>query len=257
MNKKVPFKKDLDKAKAFDTWAGYTLSASTVLLIIAIVIDKGFIDYQDVGIWINRINCLFIILYAILEFVRDNIFFHSRSKKIEDLIDNSFKSCFSEEESENYFTNDRVSPGIYKLGVNCFESSFFSYNIAKEMQTNLWIKNVIISLLFIFVGICGFNDIFVFIIQLSMPLMLLQQAIKQSMFVNRLEKILTSFRKLFNNMKQQTDRSSFVPEIILNMTEYETVLAWANILLSTSVYEKLNAPLSEKWEKMKSKYLIV
>lgn len=89
-----------------------------------------------------------------------------------------------------------------------------------------------------------------------MPLMLFQQAIKQSMLVNRLEKILASFRKLFNNMKGQADKSNFIPEIILSVVEYETVIAWANILLSTSVYEKLNASLSEKWEGMKSKYII-
>lgn len=256
MNKKVPFRKDLDKAKSFDTWAERTLTVSTILLIVTLIIDKGFPEYNNIGIWINRVNCLFIILFAVLEFVRNNIFFHSRSKKIEDLIDNSFKSSFAEDESENYFTNEQLSPGIYKLGVNCFESSFFSYSIAKEMQTGLWVKNIIISLLFVFIGVCGFNDIFVFIIQLSMPLMLFQQAIKQSMLVNRLEKILASFRKLFNNMKGQADKSNFIPEIILSVVEYETVIAWANILLSTSVYEKLNASLSEKWEGMKSKYII-
>lgn len=253
---KIPFKNSFDNARTYDKYANYTLYTSTFILIIAFTIQTINKDWSYISDFLNSFNSFFILGYAILEFTIQHIFYEASIQKRYDFIDNSFETSFSEENSTEYFTNDDIDKGIYKMAVNGFENSLFTYNISKRMIKSIWIKNIIIGFLFLGISIAGFNNVFVMLFQLSLPLLLLYQALKLTIFVNRINKVFENYRRLFQDLKNKKKRKSKKPEILINVIEYESTLSWGGIILDKNIYEKLNPKLSEKWYKMKIKYEI-
>jgi len=133
MNKKVPFKNKFDTAKKYDNISTYLLYSSTILLIINFILGN-FTDFPLAIVrWTEIINCLIIISFSISEFIVNFTLYEAESHRREDFVDNSFKSLIAENRTEGYYTNDDIKSGLYKMGVNNFESCFFSYNIAKKI----------------------------------------------------------------------------------------------------------------------------
>ena len=122
------------------------------------------------------------------------------------------------------------------MAVNGFENSLFTYYISKSMLKSKWLKNIIFAFLILLFAIFGFNSAFVLLIQLSLPLLLLQQAIKHTLFVSRISRVYENYRRLFNDLKQNSDSKNKRPEIILTVLDYETTLTYGSILLDTKNY---------------------
>lgn len=252
----IPFKNSFDYAKLVDKCSNWILLISTFLIISAFVIKSIDPNWLSISNVINTINCFFIMGYAISEFIVKHSFYKASSKKRFDFIDNSFETSFSEDNSIDYYSNDDIEKGIYKMAVNGFENSLFTYNIAKRMLKGLWIKNGFIATSFICLAIIGFNNAFIMLLQLTLPLLLLSRAIKQTIFVNRINSVFENYRRLFQDLKNNVAEDHKNPEILINVIEYEAILSWGCILLNSNIYNLLNADLSKKWEKMKIKYEI-
>lgn len=256
MNKKVPFKNTFNIAKKWDKISTCLLYISTVLLIVNFILSKYTNISTSIICGIEIINCLTIILFYVVEFIVDYIHFGAETHRREDFVDDSFKSLIAENRTENYYTNEDLNPGIYKMGINNFESCFFSYNIAKEGLPCLWIKTIFLSLLFVFIGINGYREVLIFVIQLSVPIRLLQQSIKHTLFVSRLKNVLDRYRSLFSRLRNHSKKKNDNSEIIRDILEYETTISWANILLNEKTYNQKNTNLSAEWQKLKQEYLI-
>ena len=93
-------------------------------------------------------------------------------------------------------------------------------------------------------------------IQLTLPILLLQQAIKHTLFVYRIKRVYENYRRLFNDLRNESDSKLKRPEILLNVLDYETTLTYGAILLDSDIYNKLNSDLSAKWNNMKTEYKI-
>ena len=256
MNKKVPFSSDFVNAKKINKYSKILLCVSAFLLITNFILTK--VPTPPFGIihWIKIANYLSITLFAISGVIVNYIHFKAESFRRDDFIDNSFGSILAEERSKNYYTNDELPKGLYKMGVNSFESCFFSYNIIKKSLPILWFKVGIFSVLFIFFAISGFDGIAFLIIQLAIPAILIQQAVKYTLFHSRLNKVFEKYRTLFNNLKGKNDKEQCNTEIIKNILEYETTISWGNILLNEKTYKRMNPSLSIKWEELKKEYSI-
>jgi hypothetical protein len=252
----VPFRASFDKAKWYDKFANICLWTSSGILVFSFLVQSISPEYKTISDNINGINCFFILAYALLSFITNNTFYNASTQKRYDFIDNSFETSFSEDLSINYFSNDNIENGIYKMAVNGFENSLFSYNIAKEMLSPLWTKNIFIGILFVSLAIAGFNSAFVMMLQLTLPLLLVNQAIKLTIFVSRMQNIHENYRRLFQNLKVEKNRDNKKPEILINVIEYEAALSWGCVLLDSKIYEKLNPSLSKKWEEIKKTYEI-
>ena len=253
---KVPFGNKFDNAKLYDKYANYVLWISTLLIIIAYLLKVFYPDLSYISNIINKVNCLFIVAYAVLNFITDYIFYKASYHKRLDFIDNSFNTSYSEENSSEYYSNDDIENGIYKLAVNSFENSLFTYNISKKMLIKIWIKNTLIALIFLVLAIFGYENAFVLLLQLALPILLLSKAIKLTIFVNRVNQVYENYRKLFQNIKSNRDNEFASPEILINVIEYEATLSWGSILLDSKIYNSMNDELSKVWEEIKIKYEI-
>lgn len=102
----------------------------------------------------------------------------------------------------------------------------------------------------------GNKDIVILIIQLSLPFFLIQQAIRLTFFHSRVHDVVCNFKSLFNDMKDNKNEEGRFPEISRNVVEYESTKAWGSILLSDSLFKKMNPKLSEDWNRLKGLYNI-
>lgn len=251
-----PFKSTFEQSKDFSRYAEKTLWFSTILLVIAFILKEINPNWSNASELITNINCFFIVAYVIMSFISEMIFYQASIQRREDFIDNSFKTTLAEDRSKEYYTNDNIDSGIYKMAVNSFENSLLTYNIAKKMTTPLWLKNIIFVVLILTFTIFGYSSAFTMLIQLTLPILLLQQSIRHTLFVYRINRVFENNRRLFNDLKNANDSKSKRPVIILNVLDYETTLTYGSVLLSSKLYKELNPTISKKWEKLKREYNI-
>ncbi|MDO5971021.1 hypothetical protein Q4Q35_14530 [Flavivirga aquimarina] len=252
----TPYKGSFEQAKSMSKYASTILLISTGILITAFALktfNSSLTNFSDV---LTNINCFFIISYAVLSFLSETFFYQASIQRREDFIDNSFNTSIAESRSVDYYTNGNIATGIYKMAVNGFENSLFTYNIGKRMTLKIWLKNLIFALLILVSAIFGFNNAFTLLIQLTLPILLLQQSIKHTLFVYRINRVFENYRRLFNDLKSHEDSKHKRPEIILNVLDYETTLTYGAILLDSKLYEKLNLELSAIWLELKREYNI-
>lgn len=251
---KVPFRKTFSNAKKCEQLAEYSLYAAT-LFTLGIAIFKYITDHESNAVIIlNGLVIFSILIYHILIVVENYLFFEASRQKRADLIDNSFHTQLAEDNSEQYYSNDNLGSGLYKLAVNSFENTFFTYNISKEMLLPVWLKNALFGFFILVLSIYGYNQILILVLQVSLPMILLIRALKLTFFVQKVSDLNERFRSLFNDLKSKNKYSEKTPEILISVIDYESTLSWGNVLLDDNLYEKLNPELTEKWEQMKNRY---
>ena len=251
-----PYSKVFEQSKCFYKYAELSLWISTILLGVIFVLDKCNIILKDDVILISSFNCFFVIYYAIISFISDFIFYQASIQRREDFIDNSFKTTLAEHRSDGYYSNDNINAGIYKMAVNGFENSLFTYKIASEMTLKLWIKTVLFVILFLIFAVYGCNNAFILVVQLTLPILLLQQAVKHTLFVYRIQRVFENYRGLFNALRNGSVSKQKIPEIIHIVLDYETTLTYGAIMLDSKIYNTLNPELSSEWNQIKLTYNI-
>lgn len=115
--------------------------ASNVIFVISSTLMIGeflcslYESYACIVSVIIPLNCILIILYHVGEIFFDFVLAFAEKAKRKDLFDNAFGTKLAVKNSEGYYTNTGLPPGVYKLGVNNYESCFFTYRILKN---DLW-----------------------------------------------------------------------------------------------------------------------
>lgn len=252
----VPFKTSFELAKRISKASNIILWISTALIIFSYLIKRYKPEYQDVGNVIVGVNCISIIAYTILIFLSDLIYYNASIARRTDLIDNSFGTSYGEAKSVGYYSNNSTQDGIYKLAVNGFENCFFTFTIAQKMMFKVWLKNILFAVLIISFSIFGFNNALILLLQISLPVILLQQAIRHTLFNSRVTRVYENYRVLFNDLRSDDNPDSKVPFILKIVMDYETTLTSGAILLDSRLYKKLNDSLSQQWITIKSDYSI-
>jgi hypothetical protein len=253
-------KTDYDRVSITENWKLRILYLSTAITLALTLNEKykyteinpGLKDYLPV---IIGFNSMIVILYIYLDIRANFIYSKAEQTRIYQYIDNSFDTNFAGIKTKGYFTQDKLNIGFYKFCVNCFESTFFSYNIAKKMQSSAYAKAILVFLIFVFSATVGDKGTVRYLTEAILPLALIQSAIRLSVFTARLDDLKDTFASFFTSIKNSnfTDRE---PEAIKNVIRYETTLAWASISLDSDIYNEMNENLSAEWEEMKIQFLI-
>ncbi len=252
MDKHVPHKNRFDGFSTLKTSSAITLLISTGLsLAIRFLDPNGLLKDK----YIIIINALLVIIYIILEIIANYIFSQTQIAKRLDNVDNAFGSNYTGGKSQNYFSNDELSHGIYKLGVNCFENCFFTANITKKMQVKSIIIIALVAISFLTTSFLGYAKSSLLLVQLILPFAWIQDFIKLRIFINRNQRILDNFKEMFNDIKE-TNSDTSDAKIIRNILDYETNVSWSTINVSSRIYNKVNEDLSKDWEKLKQDYNI-
>ena len=235
------------------SWLKYTGAISTICLYVSATISLILLfmeifqfKSENCTEFLNRFLALISFGYFVNEFCQSCIFNKAESQRNLDFIDNSFNTKFAEKKSTGYYSNDEVQAGIIKMGVNGFENSFFSKKISAEMLNKELRKFIVVTLLFL---TCIFTSpkIVVVIVQMSLPLAIIQQTIKLYMYNCKVNEIFFNYKAIFSS----PNPNEMTPHIIKNCINYEKLLSWASIPLDDTLFNQMNDRLSIEWNDLK------
>ncbi len=249
-----PLRESFNLAKKIDSIAFKLLILSAVLTLLNFIFNKYVDSLKEWAEILSNANTVVIVLFALLIFAVNYIIYHTSFDKRSDFVDNSFGTNYSSNKSNKYYNNDAIENGILRMGANSFESCYFTYNLAIKGLKEKWIINLIIAVIILTLAVQGYNTVLTMVLQLTLPIYLISDAVNHSVFCLRVKNILDSFCRLYNDLKEEEITSKKEPEIILTVLNYETTLSTFNLLISESLYTKYNPYLSEQWEKLKEQY---
>ena len=191
------------------------------------------------------------ILYIAVEIIMQPMVASERRKGF---IDNSLGTKLLDKPILNYYDNDSIEQGPYKMLVNCYENCFFTYNIIKVMLPKMAIKNTILFGLLLIFAYHGIKDNVVAIpfLQLFLSSLFLIELIYHIAFFFRLKNLCDKFKQIFSTPKSTKNKT--IQDAIYMVLEYETTLAYNKSPNSNSVYKKLNNKLTEEWSCIKQNY---
>lgn len=254
MTKKVPYKNDYELVEKNELLSQFILWISVIISVATLIISKTNFPYcKETAIsLLNTINCFLAVVYFVSDIVANYLFQLAETKRREDFFDNSLKTQLAEATSEGYFSNEHLSPGILKLGVNNFENSYFSKTVSSKMLQPMLIKSALVLTLFLALALFTDREILTTALQLVFPFTIIQQTIRLFLYHKRMNDVFKNYQKIFDS----TTDGKKEQLIIHNMTSYETTLSWACIKLNSKIFNKVNDELTPKWEAMKQKYHI-
>lgn len=250
----VPYSVSYETVERLNKLAVIFLYSSTALSI-AISLLGYFELFSGLKSTLIGVNILFICIYVFLDNRANYIFTKAEMKRRLDWLDNSFGTNFSGKKSQGYFTNEHLSPGLYKLAVNCFENASHTQFIIAKMLGPIIIQTMVIILIFITSAYIGNREIIRMFFELSLPAILIQKLIKAIYFSSRITEVQDRFKSLFNDL-MKIGFENKTAEALRDILEYETALSWASTPLSSKVFNKHRSSLAQEWEELKNEYHI-
>jgi len=250
----VPHSHSFATVQKLNKYATILLYTSTVISI-GISLLGYFEVIPDLKTTLIGINILLICMYVFLDNRANYIFTKAEMKRRLDWLDNSFGTNFSGKKSQNYYTNEHLSPGLYKLAVNCFENSYHTQFIISKMLPAIIIQTIVIVLVFISSAYVGNREIIRMFFELSLPAILIQKLIKALYFSSRINDVHDRLKLLFNDLMSFGFENK-TAEALRDILEYETALAWASTPLSSKIFFKFKDQLAADWEELKKQYQI-
>ena len=138
MTRFVPFDANYDQIRRLEKTSFTLLVVSALLIMLNWVFTKFFdnqvnTQYNDIKELAKVISYVSMVGYLIINVISKILFHNVEKRKRNDLIDNSFGTKYSDENTVGYYNNDETENGIKKLALNSYESSFHTENTLKLM----------------------------------------------------------------------------------------------------------------------------
>lgn len=216
-----------------------------VSIVISLIICIKFNDILCITLII--IHVLYIIGDAINDIIFKNFAENERRKT---LLSNAYGSELTDKKAIGYYNNNEKN-SIKKLGVNVFESTFFT-----KSNTNIMIKQNVVKMIIdviiwlVIVLIMKDKNIVLCITQSIFSSEMLINYFKLLYFNNKVNGIYNKLFTLFITNKYSNKHES---QLLEYSFEYECLKSSAHILLSSSNFNKNNVKWSKDWEKLLKK----
>ena len=253
MTKKVPHSKLYKIVSRLSNTLNWLLIISTIISLVIIALNNFSITSNpNISLWLSRLLALLGIVFFALEVIQSQTYHRAELQRKNDFMDNSFKTNLADSNSNEYYTNDDISNGVYKMGVNCFENSFFTKSITSKMLTKQIIYTIIIWIVLWSVILTAPNNVFVEVILLALPFSVANDLRKLYRLNKNVETVFTNFKNIFS----ATKKSKIEPLIFDNVISYEKSISYSSIPLNSKIFNKLNDELSTEWINIKKEYKI-
>lgn len=250
----VPFKVSFDLVKKLDNYLNWLLYFVVFLGIVVLALSRW--DIEKKSIYAENINYVIGILsliFFIADLLKRFLLQLAEQRRRKDFIDNSLDTNLSDFRSEGYYSNENMDPGIHKMGVNCFENSFFSMNISKKMIAGLTIQCIIVFVVFWLLLMSADKITIATFLQFALPYTIIQQLVIVVIYYFQMESIFNYFKLLFGSAQEQ--KKDLL--IIHNVINYESTISWAGVVLDDKIFKSNNDKLSEEWEEIKKSHSLV
>jgi len=254
MNKIVPFKSNYKTIRKIETTAFYFLLSAAVIIGILWLAPKLNLNTSIKSFlfpfkeFVKSLSYVSMIGYLGLSIIAKILFKDAEKNKRDDLIDNSFGTSYSNENSSGYYNNEEMPFGIKKLALNSYESSFHTENTLKRMLYKMSLKVLLFAIPFsLSIFTSGGENIVRLLFEISIPIILLLQLITTIVFFNSIKNLNERFKIELINIGKSTLEIKDYSKLLIPVMEYYNIKSWANINLDEKIFEKHNTEISEKW----------
>lgn len=261
MTRFVPFDTNYDQIRKLEKSSFTLLFVSALLIMTNWVLTKFFDNeinkqYDDLKELAKVISYVSMVGYLIISLITKILFHNVEKRKRNDLIDNSFGTKYSDENTIGYYNNDETEIGIKKLALNSYESSFHTESTLKLMLYKNLIILIALSIPFL-LSIFSKNgsDIIRLLFEISIPLTLFSEFIVMLIYYLNVSEINERFKIELTNIGKESINEIDIPKLLIPIMEYYSIKAWANANLDSKIFNKNNEKISEKWKVRKSKLL--
>jgi hypothetical protein len=257
MTRFVPFETNYDQIKKLEKSA-FILLIISAILIIASWAFKKFFDEEIINKYSYLIEISKVISYVsmigflVINLLTKILFHNIEKRKRNDLIDNSFGTTYSDENTSGYYNNQETENGIKKLALNSYESSFHTENTLKYMLYKNLIILVLMCIPFLLsIFTKGGSDIVRLLFEISIPITLFSQFVIVLIYYLNVSEINERFKIELTNIGVKKLKENHIPKLIIPIMEYYSIKSWANTNLDSKIFKKYNDQISEKWKQRK------
>lgn len=173
------------------------------------------------------------------------ILFHKRRKS---LLKESFDVDTTIKETNKYYNNNK-EPSIEKLGLNCYESAFFTKNIVAKMLPINIIKVSILAIVYIILMVNLENlDLLLIITQTLFSAEIVFYFIKLCYYKFQLDKICKKFQDIFFIIGLSNKEGQVL--LLYAILDYECLKSYCKISISSKIFFENNEKWSKEWQEI-------
>lgn len=202
----------------------------------------------------NIILCITLIiihiLYIIADSINDVIFKNfAENERRKTLLSNAFGNVLTDKRALGYYNNNEKS-SLKRLGINVFESVFFTKNNTNMMIKQNTVKIIIdIIIWLVIVLIMKDKNIVLCITQSIFSSEILISYFKLLYFNNKVNVVYNKLFTLFITNKYSCKNEAQLLEYAF---EYECLKSFTHIILSSNNFNKNNTKWTADWDNLKN-----
>lgn len=205
--------------------------------------------YRSIVVVLSIIlTILYVAIININEMYFNNL---AESERRKSLLKESFNVSITLKDTKKYY-NNKENPSIEKLGLNCYESVFFTKNVVDKMIFKDLIKMVLLVIVYIILMIQLENlDILLIITQTLFSSEFIFYFIKLVYYKFQLEKLNNEFQNIFfMTNKDEKTRNVLILDAVMG---YECLKSYCEISTSSKIFFKHNKEWSNEWSNILKK----
>ena len=158
MAREVPQEELFNKSEQYakySNWLFWISFCSTISFQLTNTLTQEIMYFNEFKVGVNLV---LLILIFFLDY--KNNFFKESAEDIrrKGLIDNSYGTKYCDKDSDEYYDNEEIDEGLYKLLINLFENSFYTKESLNKMLECSSIKVGLLLLILIVFAVFGFKS---------------------------------------------------------------------------------------------------
>jgi hypothetical protein len=216
-----------------------------------------FVDKSAYPALFASLQIAFLVL-ALLFFVQgqaQKLYFFPRAedKRRQELLSNSYGVSLTSEETVGYYNNEQTNP-LKRLAASIMESAFFTREIARKMLVGQRTKTLgYLVVYLIVISVRSTNlELLTVAAQVLFSEDIISRWLRMEWLRVRSEQVYQNLHSLFSS-KQPFSRVGTQSQAIDLFSFYETTKSTAAILLSSRIFHKHNARLTQEWDQARTR----
>ena len=245
-----------DDIQVFYDFCNKITRCANILFFLNFVVTFSLL--YDFEIKIKNILIVVSIIFNLLYILVDNLnelYFKNKAEneRRKSLIKESYDIEITSKKTNKYY-NNKLGPSTERLGLNCYESSFFTKEVVKRMILPEFIKTILLLLGYIvlLIEIKELNFILL-ITQTIFSTEILIAFVKIIYYYSQLTKVNNKFHDIFF---VQNDSKNIKVQLIDATMDYECLKSFCKISTSSKIFFKINKDVGKKWNYYISKIKI-
>ncbi len=222
---------------------------TNALFIINIILSFALLFSFDYRSFVIYLSMSFNFIYVVITSINDMFFSnYAENERRKSLLKESFSINITLRRTNKYYNNNE-RPSIKKMGLNCYESAFYTKKIVDKMIVSNAIKTILIFIIYLIL-MCTIDnlDVILIITQTLFSVEVIFSFVKLLYYKFQLDEINKNFEKIFFILDSDNNTKDVL--IVDTTMDYECLKSYCKISISTKIFTKYRDNWSKEWKNL-------